>query len=358
VFAPADKASSGGAFSYVLCETNKVPQHFEAGLVDVRGDDGDLQFSGFGLPERHPAGVVLVGAHALDNRTSTRRRGALYAQFDIDPETQKVAPLALVPLLDPATGKPFSAADDAGDLGRQVTGAVFEGGELVVAISQPSKQRVIIASYDERAAGKPLEKFVTRACIESPEGKLSDFGARVVMGDIDHDGKPELFIGSDPTDEEARGQAGLYMYQGSGLPAAAGGDSCPAWNDTPRRVECPNGAGGVSCADAGFGASIAVGDIDGDERGDLIVGAPFASVDGVAEAGAVFIIPSTERGLDSDRAIALTAPAPRARFGWSVAALRTEGRDEPVVGAPGSATAYVFMCTQLESGFGGTTLCL
>jgi hypothetical protein len=357
VFAPADKALADGAFSFVLCETNKVPQHFEAGLDEVDGSQGDLQFSGVGLPTGHPAGIVLVGAHVLDNRTSTRSRGGLYAQSDLDPVAQKVAPLAPVPLLDPSTGAPFSDAEDAGDLGRQVTGAVFADGTLVIAVAQPSQKRVIIASYDEKAEGGPLDKFVTRACIDSPDAALVGFGARVVLGDIDDDGDPELFIGNDPADDQQRGRSGLYMYSGRGLPPGPALDSCPPWGAEAEKISCPN-VSGLDCGDSAFGASIAVGDVNGDRRGDLIVGAPRATVNGVAEAGAAYVIPSSPSGLDGAQSIALTQPAAGANFGASVAALRTAGRDEPVIGAPGDGALYVFMCTELEPGFGGTTLCL
>ncbi len=38
--------------------------------------------------------------------------------------------------------------------------------------------------------------------------------------------------------------------------------------------------------------------------------------------------------------------------------VRTDGRDEPVVGAPGSERLYMFMCTDLEEGESLDGLCL
>jgi hypothetical protein len=47
-----------------------------------------------------------------------------------------------------------------------------------------------------------------------------------------------------------------------------------------------------------------------------------------------------------------------ARVGTSVAALRTQDRDEPVAGAPGSKAVYVFMCSRLETDLPASALCL
>lgn len=347
------KSGELGATSFVLCESHVEPQYFNGGLTDVRDGDGDLQFDGFGLPKGHPAGVVMLGVNRLEATTSARRNGGVYVQADRNPDDLRASVLEQVVLNDPESGAPFTL-ENAGDLGRQVRGATYDDGELVVAVSQPSRKRVLVISYDPAAPGRPAEKFISRACIESPDADI-EFGAKLALGDVDGDRKPELFIGSDPTTTD--GKHKLYMYRGRGLPARASGSGCAAWGEAAVEVRCPN-VEDLGCEEAGFGAAFAVGDFDADGHGDLIVGAPYTSVAGLSEAGAAYIFPGSDDGLVAGEAIALTQPAQRGHFGWAVAALHTQDRDEPVIGAPGREEAYVFMCTELEAGFGGTDLCL
>jgi len=356
----ADDPRPGGE-GYLVCETHKPPQDFPLGqaLTEARDGDGNsLVFSGFGLPPEHPLGVVLFGAYASDNKTREPHRGALYAQPQLDTAKQEAPWSVPVPLVDPATQLPFSDDPEAGDFGAQVVGKLNEAGQLVIAVAQPSKQRVIIATYDDKLEGDPVERFRVRACVESPDAGLRGFGERLLLGDVTGDGEPELFVGVDPASGVEPGKQALFMFAGTGLPAVAEGEVCPPWGSPAVDVEC-NNVDGVACAGSAFGSSIAIGDIDADGTGDLLVGAPFAKVAGVDQAGAVWILPGTDNGLSLDRAAALTGPtSAKARFGWSVAALRTNGRDEPVIAAPGSNELFVSMCTPLERGFGGADLCL
>lgn len=363
VFAPSNpsEGNARGGVGFVVCETSPVPQHFDLGLDAVRGEGAMLQFSGFGLPLGHPLGVVLFGAHARESRTDVRLRGGLFAQPDLkrvgaDP----VAPAPIiVPLIDPATGRGFADDPAAGDLGRQVVGTLAAGGVLTVAIAQPSRGRVLVATYHDELSGAPATKLRVRACIDAPSPTLSGFGERLALGDVDADGQPELFVGNDPSSPAGRVQHALFMYRGTGLPAGeAASGRCPSWGAEPVAIACQD-ADGVACAGADFGAALAAGDVDGDGRAELMIGAPRASVQGIVEAGAVFLYPFGADGPDAAR-VQVIAPEPRegAKFGSALASLRTRDRDEPVIGAPGSARVYVFLCTPLEPGFGAASQCL
>jgi hypothetical protein len=358
VYSPANATKSSdpmdarlGGNGYVACEEpSNRPQSFNLGrqITDVRGDNGTLHYSGFGLPPAHPLGVVVLGVHAIDNRTSAPRNGGLYVQPDLifdESEGKYTAHfLGLVPLIDPSTGKAFSDADDAADFGAQVAGAV-DGKDFTFAIAQPSKRRVIVGRYEDSGTGDVLSKFRVHACIDS---EATGFGAVLQVGDISGDGAPELIVGGDETK--------LFVYDGRSLPAPASGDACPPWNAAPIELPCPV-QDGVSCD--GFGMALAIGDVDADGTGDLIIGAPLAEVAGKPEVGAVWIVPGAEAGPDRDRAIALTVPSEaNAHFGWNVAALHTKERDEPVASAPGVAQVFTIMCTPLEQGLGGSDLCL
>lgn len=362
VFAPANyidaKTGTGSPRAWILCASDRTPQELGLGLSELLDVGESLHFSGVGLPPGHPLGVVVFGAHVQVDKGGARKSGGLYRLPDRFHED--VLSARPIKLRDPSVqgDEPHYFSDDpeGNDFGREVAGST--GGELLLAIAQPSKQRVIVASYDDSLPGPVEERFVTRACLATPDQALQGFGERLAFGDITGDGKPELFIGSDPVGGVQTGKQALYMYDGAGLPSAADAESaCPEWKSEPKSVTCRD-VDGVRCANSGFGTSIAVGDFDGDDRGDLLVGAPLAAVDGVA-SGAAWIVPGSANGLAFDRAIALRADQANARYGTSVAALATQGgRSEPVIGAPGENALFVAMCTPLEPDFPAGSLCL
>jgi len=94
------------------------------------------------------------------------------------------------------------------------------------------------------------------------------------------------------------------------------------------------------------GSSVAgAGDIDGDERGDLIIGAPGEGSGGGDLAGAVYLIyglPSDEVSLTGADG-KLVGEAPMDLAGQAVAAagdLDGDGHDDVLVGAPGESSAH------------------
>jgi hypothetical protein len=128
------------------------------------------------------------------------------------------------------------------------------------------------------------------------------FGESFAGGaDIDGDGRPDLVVGAPLRD--------------SGLLRAAGAV------DVFRSPPPPGGTRWTTlhgeAADDWFGQSVAIGDLDGDGKAEIIVGAPYNDRNGSA-AGAVFIYRGGTQPPAAPWKI-LVGEAPNDQFGWSVA---------------------------------------
>lgn len=364
--------SPGYPKAYIFCDSNiSANQSWSIDLgADFPADNSAAFFGGVGLPEGHSLGVALIASYQVSSRSMLSSGGRLFYQPDFQPpglrsDDDEVPSLEVLPLLDPRTQDLFANDPEAGDLGYALASAPNGASSLLVAIAQPSRERVIVASYDDAQPGTPAEKLITRACVESPDPALVGFGKRIMLGDVNDDGLPELFVGIDPTsrDNDPSVQR-VWMYRGANLPSPEQAiDDCPLW-DAPVQVDCHDGVRGVECTNSAFGASLALGDVDGDGFHDLLVGAPSATVQGGKQAGAVWLIPggpddASTGGLDFDAMTNLYATKKGgARLGTAVTTLRTRDRHEPVAGAPGEDRVYTFMCSKLEDDVSPKSLCL
>jgi hypothetical protein len=97
-----------------------------------------------------------------------------------------------------------------------------------------------------------------------------------------------------------------------------------------------------------FGASIDVGDLDGDGDGEVIVGNPGMTVRGHPNAGALSIYDAEgeDREYLSDQ-LFLSSAEDGERLGASVGAAHITGRDVIAAGAPGGTRAALFYCSVL-----------
>jgi hypothetical protein len=163
------------------------------------------------------------------------------------------------------------------------------------------------------------------------------YGAAVAMGDFNNDGYDDLAIGIPGATINGQAGAGaVQIFYGSPQGLTNSG--------VQNFSRASTGIPGTPELNANFGASLAVGDFDGDGYADLAIGIPQANVDGVSYAGAVQILYGRSSGLGvvgneliTQNSSGATATAEfNDQFGFALAAadFNNDGADDLAVGTP------------------------
>ncbi len=149
--------------------------------------------------------------------------------------------------------------------------------------------------------------------VPTPAG-ASTFGWDVAMGDVNGDGLDEVALSQIPSGNGKSAQRGaVYLYRYAGgvvslIDTIAEASVSPA----------------VSSGD-NFGYAVAVGDVTGDARADVIVGVPQRAVSGHSGAGAVFVFESTAAGISRTAKVLVSSVSGVSWFGSQVVAAHVQG---------------------------------
>ena len=166
----------------------------------------------------------------------------------------------------------------------------------------------------------------------------------MTSGRVTRDGVDELVVAD---------AVNVTVFDGEGLSrlTAAGSQDCSLAALPADTVVAAFGCGSspdvTGCDDSAFGAALAVGDLDGDDDGEVIVGAPRLTVRGEADAGAVLVYDAEGESRHELTEVKFISSAQSGDLlGSALATPRLRDRNVVAAGAPGGGKVAIFYCSE------------
>jgi len=238
-------------------------------------------------------------------------------------------------MLEDAEGHNTAAivSNDGGDFSVVVTGDL-DGSttEQEVVAAAPAKNRVLLIHHVKDCFVDTTVTCQSVIQLPAPTG-ASNFGAALLIADVDSDKKPELVVGAPDVDK-------VYIYD---LDSSHFDLTSPASLPTPTTLT-------ASGADD-FGAALAFGKVDDGAKPLLVVGAPGTEVSGSSTAGALYLFDSGLKQVGE--AVELAQPESKTQLGRRLAIVpyRKAGLSDPldVLAASGREAVFVFFANLTSS---------
>jgi uncharacterized protein (TIGR03437 family) len=197
---------------------------------------------------------------------------------------------------------------------------------VVPALSETKFITITVWDTERNFADEPANFTVVGRVDSTQQDNDGEMGANVASGDLNGDAVPDLAIGAP---KAGRGNVHIFFGRGS-----LGGIA-----DLGRQAADVT-ISGEAAGDL-FGNSVAIGDINGDGKPELIAGAPGAdSSPNAPDAGAVYAVSGNLKGgifqIAEIAGLTIRGAARSDRFGASLAVGKIRGvaTDDLVVGAP------------------------
>ncbi len=184
-------------------------------------------------------------------------------------------------------------------------------------------------------------------------GGTPGFGRALAGGKVNRDAASDLVVSDNTNVSVIDGQALFDLPETTSSDCSFGSLPAHALLDS---FGCGTNASLSGCPSSEFGAALAVGDLDGDGDGEVIVGAPSMTVRDQSQAGALLVYDAEN---SSDFALAdakfISSAEQGDQLGRAITTPKIGGRDIIFAGAPGNGKAALFYCSSLlPAGAGGS----
>ncbi|MFH8471719.1 FG-GAP and VCBS repeat-containing protein [Streptomyces sp. NPDC018000] len=254
------------------------------------------------------------------------------------------APVAVIRDMDDLRYMELTAGDLNGDGHDDLAATVHDGDEY-------DARRIIVRNGS--ATGLSEDYTI----VKGANGSRLQAGETITAGQVNGDKYADLVVGRpvDGYDSDVDiplANGGMITYV-PGSTTGPRGDRAKSFNQDSAGVP------GAAESDDGFGASVSIGDMNGDGYGDIAVGVPYEDLGTTKNAGSVLILPGTASGPTGTGTVGFnqdTVNVPGAaetndEFGGAAKLVdaNRDGRTELVVGAPGenagAGSLWVFPAT-------------
>ncbi|MFJ5719996.1 FG-GAP and VCBS repeat-containing protein [Streptomyces sp. NPDC093149] len=254
------------------------------------------------------------------------------------------APVRVIRDMDDLRHLDFAAGDFNGD-GRDDLAAVVHDGDEFDA------RRILIRNGGAKGLA---EKYTV---VNRPNGFRLQGGETIAAGQINGDKYADLVVGR--TIEGYDSDLDYPLALGGMITYVPGSATGPRGDRAKVLNQDTAGVPGAAEVHDGFGASLSIGDVNGDGYGDIAVGVPYEDLGRTKNAGSVLVLPGTASGPTGKGTVGFNQDTPGVpgaaeandQFGGAVKLVdaNRDGRAELVVGAPGenadAGSLWVFPTT-------------